>query len=290
MADFLAYWKDYWRDIAKDTHAVNHYWHTANKSFFDKAQRGDVLWVVVSAGKRHPHQWRLIQRLVVRSKRINRGAKRPFQIVGSRKRTETFAIAAQPDFTGVLRTLQFSTGKKIRAKGRAIGNTLQTLRRLTAGDAEQLEKYSQSLHQYDLEEKFSDLIEKEIKIGSFFGDPETNRQVEQAAVKCVRRLYESAGWKVRSREKEKLGYDLDCSKGSIEEHVEVKGTQGEVSRFIITAREFMRAKNDNAFVLLVVRSALTAPEPVRYTARQVIESFIFNPLAYQAVLRRIEAS
>src|SRR5437879_5619594 len=70
--------------------------------------------------------------------------------------------------------------------------------------------------------------------GGRFGDPETNRKVEAAAVSFITQWYKSRGWEVESVEAKKCGYDLLCVKGSSEEHVEVKGTQGDSLAFIIT--------------------------------------------------------
>ena len=72
--------------------------------------------------------------------------------------------------------------------------------------------------------------------GGGFGSVETNRQVEKAAIDFVERHYEKSGWTVTSVEAEKVGYDLRCDKGDVQQHVEVKGTQGEELCFIITAR------------------------------------------------------
>lgn len=152
-------------------------------------------------------------------------------------------------------------------------------------DSELLDEYSRSLGARDWDDGFSDLEESIKTCGAGFGDPETNRQVEKAAVSFVRRLYESRGWKVRSVEREKIGYDLRCAYGSIEEHVEVKGVQGGLPRFIITAGEVRRAKNDPAFVLFIVLSALDDASSLRYSGKEFVGSFALKSLAFQAVLR-----
>lgn len=50
MADFLVYWKDFWRDISNNSASVGFYWQTSKKSFFEKAKPNDRLWVVITAG------------------------------------------------------------------------------------------------------------------------------------------------------------------------------------------------------------------------------------------------
>jgi hypothetical protein len=70
--------------------------------------------------------------------------------------------------------------------------------------------------------------------GGGFGDPQTNKLVETAAVEHVTRFYRRLGWALRSVENEKIGYDLCAKKGDLEEHLEVKGVRGSDLCFIIT--------------------------------------------------------
>lgn len=129
-------------------------------------------------------------------------------------------------------------------------------------------------------------IEQSLKVGAGFGDPETNRKVEWAAVSFVTQWYESRGWKVESVEAQKRGYDLLCAKGSAEEHVEVKGVQGDLPAFIITAGEVRQAQNNLNFVICVVTSALKQnPKLFRYVGKEFVDKFDLAPLAYRAILR-----
>lgn len=129
--------------------------------------------------------------------------------------------------------------------------------------------------------------EQLIKSGGGFGNPETNRKVERAAVSHVRRQYESDGWQVVSVESEKRGYDLLCSKGAKSEHVEVKGVQGAIPSFIVTANEVKQARNDTASVVYVVTSALSdAPKLHRFNGREFITGYDLSPLAYRAAPRK----
>lgn len=73
-------------------------------------------------------------------------------------------------------------------------------------------------------------------VGGGFGNAEQNARVEQAAMFAVKRDYRSRGWTVQSREAEKLGYDLQCSRGSAVHHVEVKGVSGPDCSFEVTAK------------------------------------------------------
>ncbi len=128
------------------------------------------------------------------------------------------------------------------------------------------------------------VIEQSIKIGTGFGNPETNRKVERAAVSHVTQWYESRGWNVESVETQKQGYDLLCVKGADEEHVEVKGKQGDSPSFIITAGEVRQAENDSDFVICVVALALKKERKLhRYTGKEFVEKFNLSPIAYRAI-------
>jgi len=126
-------------------------------------------------------------------------------------------------------------------------------------------------------------IEQLIKSGAGFGNPETNKKVELAAVSYVTQWYETRGWSVRSVESEKRGYDLLCSKASTVEHVEVKGVQSVSPSFIITANEVRQAHNDAAFVVCVVTSALSdSPKMHSIRREDFINGYELSPLAFRA--------
>jgi len=73
--------------------------------------------------------------------------------------------------------------------------------------------------------------------GGGFGTPIQNRYVEKATCAAIRRHFQHRGYAVRSREKEKVGYDFDVQRGHELLHVEVKGVSGTALRFPITANE-----------------------------------------------------
>jgi len=60
------------------------------------------------------------------------------------------------------------------------------------------------------------------------------------------------GWAVGSIEAERCGYDLRCTQGDQERHMELKGTPGDQPAFIFTAQELRCANEDKAFELWVV--------------------------------------
>ncbi|MBI1729498.1 DUF3883 domain-containing protein [Candidatus Acetothermia bacterium] len=114
-------------------------------------------------------------------------------------------------------------------------------------------------------------------------DHETIKQIEQKAISCVTEKYKSGGWVVKSVEEMNCGYDLLCKKGSKEEHLEVKGTQGEHETFTITENELRCAKRDPSFFLWVVTEALSPdPKPYKYTRDEFLRVFHLKATEYRA--------
>ena len=123
------------------------------------------------------------------------------------------------------------------------------------------------------------------KVGAGFGSAEQNRKVEAAAIRKVTRELKSRGYSVVSRERDKIAYDLDATKGRSELHVEVKGITGVALKFPITSSEKKRAANDKAFRLMVVTRALTsAAEIHEYRGKHLERRFKLSPIAYYAEL------
>jgi Domain of unknown function (DUF3883) len=98
-------------------------------------------------------------------------------------------------------------------------------------------------------------------------------------------LYVESGWSVYSVEADKCGYDLLCRNGTIQECVEVKGVQGTLLTFIITAGEVRQVKTNPGFVICVVTHALSQqPKAYWYTGGEFIKNFNLSPLVYRASL------
>src|SRR5205807_363408 len=213
--------------------------------------------IVVSGAKHYPGEWRLLQRIVVREKFVNYSSRRwPYEIVGDPEKGQKFNLETQGDLTGLLHNLEFVSGKRITASGREIGITLQAIRPLSKNDTVLLRQYAQNIERHWADIGLNNLLEAKFKVGAGFGDAETNRKVERAAILFTTNWYKASGWYVKSVETEKLGYDLRCMKGSAEENVEVKGVQGEIPTFIITAREAKQADTNSKFIICVITSAL----------------------------------
>jgi hypothetical protein len=122
--------------------------------------------------------------------------------------------------------------------------------------------------------------------GAGFGNSVENKEVEEAAIRTVKKQYEADGWQVRSVERDGCGFDLECRKGQVVEDVEVKGVSGTKQIFVITAREAEQARKNPNFVLIVVTSALSAsPGLTRYSGAKFCRRFDLSAMQYRAALR-----
>jgi len=118
---------------------------------------------------------------------------------------------------------------------------------------------------------------------SMFGDPVQNRETECKAVAWVTDDYERRGWKVESVEDQCCGYDLRCTRGRSEDHIEVKGVAGDVPAFVITANEVRQAKTDSRFILGVVTAARSKQPEIRwFTGREFVAAYELDPLQFRA--------
>lgn len=121
---------------------------------------------------------------------------------------------------------------------------------------------------------------------SFFQpDPELRKKVERSAIRFVKAKYRKEKWSVKSVERENVGYDLHCTKGSLVECVEVKGATGNEQQIVLTANEIGKAQTDNRFVLYVITNALIKPTAHRYSGSQLMSGFDIQPIQYRAKLK-----
>ncbi len=124
------------------------------------------------------------------------------------------------------------------------------------------------------------------KVGGGFGSQEMNRKVERAAIRFVKKHYESRGWRVQSVEPENRGYDLLCIKGNTQVSVEVKGVRGEELSFPITVGEISYARKNASSKIIVVTSALSKrPRVLSYSWADFDKAFELKPLAFRASSR-----
>lgn len=113
------------------------------------------------------------------------------------------------------------------------------------------------------------------------------QEVEQAAVARVSATYRSRGWRVRSREAEKIGYDLDVTRAGESRHVEVKGRARGADSVILTSGEWRRARKDPKWTLAVVSFAGERHEALtEFTGARVRALADVEPVAFRVGLPR----
>ena len=119
--------------------------------------------------------------------------------------------------------------------------------------------------------------------GAGFGDPETHREVELAAMSVVSGEYAVDGWIVEDVSALKCGWDITVTKGRNVRHLEVKGVSGPIPKILVTRSELRVAAQDLDWFLVVVTDALTSPIAREYGPEEVHR--LARPLAYEVDLR-----
>ena len=128
---------------------------------------------------------------------------------------------------------------------------------------------------------------REREFGAGRGDAESNKEVENAAMKAAVQWYEKRGWKVEDYSKKGVGYDLHCTRKGREEHVEVKGISGNVESFDMYVTEEERATTDENFVVFVVtRARESNPRISRYTRSEFLGKFRIEATYFRATPKR----
>jgi hypothetical protein len=121
--------------------------------------------------------------------------------------------------------------------------------------------------------------------GQGFGDAIHNAAVEKAACSFVWAAFERTGWSVSSVERDQVGYDLHCQRGSAERHVEVKGISGTKLAAIVTANELAISGLDADFRIAFVVDALGAPKAHYFTGAELRSQFEARPIQFSVVAR-----
>jgi hypothetical protein len=284
--NFLQYWEP---QQADDELSIDELLNHSGSGQFKRmrVQQGDTVWIVTV---RPPGELVVVGRIHVGELITRVEAIRRFKNVWN----APYHIVAEPGTEGDLREVSLmhiaadlrfqssSNRDRLNLKnGYVKAQQLQSMRKLTPTSATLLEAAWCAAELPNVPE-----IERQITSGAGFGNPETNKKVERAAILFVTNWYETRGWSVLSVEVKKCGYDLLCNKEEIEEHVEVKGTQGTGLSFIITAGEMRQARNNPQFVICLVISALSEDKQmVRYSGEEFIKKFNVVELAFRANLR-----
>ena len=131
---------------------------------------------------------------------------------------------------------------------------------------------------------------RERESGAGFGDAESNKETEEAAMKIAADWYEKRGWRVEDYSNRLgMGYDLHCTRGGREKHVEVKGISGDAEIFNMTAKEKQNAHEDDNFVVFVVTRARSGnPRASRYTRQQFARKFRLEADRFKATPLRTD--
>jgi len=129
-----------------------------------------------------------------------------------------------------------------------------------------------------------ELSQKEIE--GDVDDMVASKAVEEMAIQLVRNRYECQGWGVRSVEAEKVGFDLDCTKGKERRHVEVKGRARSGKVVLLTANEWRRAVEDPQFFIAVV-SEIGSQSPLisEWSGAGFQDSHRIKPILFHACRR-----
>lgn len=113
-------------------------------------------------------------------------------------------------------------------------------------------------------------------------DSKKRKEVENASMACASDYLEGLGYKVKDVSARKKGYDILATRSASSRNfpqqlfVEVKGTQADRPRFLMSRRErlFMDDPvNDSRWRLLIVTSALKNPKPHELNRREVNARF-----------------
>ncbi len=130
----------------------------------------------------------------------------------------------------------------------------------------------------------SELVQGEIETA--LDELGASREVEKTAIRLIRTWYESRGWKVRSVEADKIGYDLRCTKGGKRRHVEVKGRARSGNVVLMTANEWRRAVEDSRFIIAVVSEiGSRTPSIAQWSGPDFQHSHDIKPILYHASRR-----
>ena len=118
-------------------------------------------------------------------------------------------------------------------------------------------------------------------VGGHYGDAETRKAVEEAAIKVVWKYLEDNGYTVKDRQSDNCGYDLYAQKGKNFILAEVKGTDSSQPRFLLSRNERAHSETDAGWRLFVVCKTRTSPKIRQYTADEMEAAFSFSPKSWE---------
>jgi hypothetical protein len=102
-------------------------------------------------------------------------------------------------------------------------------------------------------------------------DSEKRKRIENSAVDFVIKNYEKNGFIINSVEQDKVGYDLEASKGNLTLRIEVKGREGEEIIADLTPNEYRAMKEYyKDYRICIVTNALKKPDLTVFSFEQDI--------------------
>jgi len=131
-----------------------------------------------------------------------------------------------------------------------------------AGDRTENKKFRERLLRHIATKTATPVIEGTTGVGvARQADPEKRVAVERAAVVETTKYFEKMGYRIRSMEKDNVGWDLMAETDERELRLEVKGLSGKVIAVELTPNEYQAMQTHcKTFRLCVVTAALTAPK------------------------------
>lgn len=117
--------------------------------------------------------------------------------------------------------------------------------------------------------------------GGGYGDAESRKQTEEAAIRFVQAELRRRGFTVVDRQRDNCGYDLLATSLQGRLLVEVKGTTSMTPRFVISRNEYRCSVIEPDWRLFVVTSARSVPCLHEYDADAMAAAFALDPLAWE---------
>ena len=123
--------------------------------------------------------------------------------------------------------------------------------------------------------------------GGGFSDALTRKEIEIAAVEHVTCELKARGFEVLDRQRENRGYDLLAVSPTASILVEVKGTDAPTPRFFLTRNEARCSVDEADWRLFVVCNARQLPVTHEYSATEMRDQFLLEPLAWECKPRTL---
>ncbi len=119
------------------------------------------------------------------------------------------------------------------------------------------------------------ITERHISKQAIQVDAKARKQVEEAAILFVTKEYRKLGYRVVSREKENLGWDLDAQKNGITLMLEVKGLAQSQISVRISANEYKAMMvNKDSYRLCVVTNAIKKPTLIKFLWDKDVKAWV----------------